>query len=121
MEQQKAEPAKRGEIRATSGGHESQQSAGIRIHLFPGEQVWAVWVQNGASPPLIPPQRRLVKKMIDCHVLTGDGATLEAHWLRASPKPATAYRQCEQWDTVSRATPCSTLLRENEKEQVSLK
>lgn len=72
-------------------------------------------------PPTDPTPTETCQKMIDCHVLTGDGATLEAHWLRASPKPATAYRQCEQWDTVSRATPCSTLLRENEKEQVSLK
>lgn len=34
MEQQRAEPARKGETRATSGGHRSQQSAGIRNHLF---------------------------------------------------------------------------------------
>lgn len=52
MEQQKAEPAKRGEIRATSGGHGSQQCAGIRNHLFPGEQVWgSVGTELGDPTP----------------------------------------------------------------------
>lgn len=48
MEQHSGEPARKGEIRATSGGHRSQQSAGIRNHLFPSESVRAVWVQHRA-------------------------------------------------------------------------
>lgn len=102
---------------------EASSVLGLGITFFLGSRYGAVWAQNWATPhphPTPTPMENR-QKMIDCHVLTRDGATLETHWLHASPKPATAYRQCEQWDTVSLEIPCSTLLKENETEQVSLK
>lgn len=50
------------------------------------------------------PPADMYQKMIDCHVLAQDGARLDIQGLRSRVKLKLAYRQYEQWESVSDET-----------------